>query len=110
MDALLNSEEYLDNFGYDVVPYQRRRILPQRTQGALPFSRMPRYDADYRNQLEELGYFQNRVSSQYRWHWQQQPYPDWFYKVGKGIAISGAGILLLIILATALAAWEIIPL
>ncbi|MBD2356238.1 phycobilisome rod-core linker polypeptide [Tolypothrix sp. FACHB-123] len=51
IDDLLNSEEYLSNFGYDTVPYQRRRILPQRTQGELPFARMARYGVEYRNQL-----------------------------------------------------------
>ena len=31
IDALLNSEEYQENFGDNTVPYQRRRILPQRS-------------------------------------------------------------------------------
>ena len=30
IDALLDSEEYLSNFGYNTVPYQRRRNLPGR--------------------------------------------------------------------------------
>ncbi len=51
IDDLLNTEEYVSNFGYDTVPYQRRRILPQRAQGELPFARMARYGEDYRNQL-----------------------------------------------------------
>lgn len=44
IDDLLNSEEYLINFGYTTVPYQRRRILPQRRIGELPFARMIRHD------------------------------------------------------------------
>lgn len=51
IDDLLNSEEYSINFGEDIVPYQRRRILPQRSQGDLPFERMARYGIDYRNKL-----------------------------------------------------------
>ncbi|TVQ56799.1 MAG: phycobilisome rod-core linker polypeptide CpcG [Spirulina sp. DLM2.Bin59] len=51
IDTLMNTEEYLDQFGDYTVPYQRRRILPQRTQGELPFARMSRYGLDYRNQL-----------------------------------------------------------
>lgn len=51
IDTLMNTEEYLDQFGDYTVPYQRRRILPQRTQGELPFARMSRYGSDYRNQL-----------------------------------------------------------
>lgn len=51
-DALLNSEEYLENFGYDTVPYQRRRVLPGRPQGELPFNiKSPRYDDYYRAKL-----------------------------------------------------------
>lgn len=52
VDQLLNSEEYLDAFGYDTVPYQRRRILSGRATGELPFNiKSPRYDAYYRAQL-----------------------------------------------------------
>ncbi len=52
VDELLNSDEYLVNFGYDTVPYQRRRILPQRTEGDRPFNiKSPRYDAYHRRQL-----------------------------------------------------------
>jgi phycobilisome rod-core linker protein len=56
VDALLNSEEYVSNFGDNVVPYQRRRVLPQRDQGDLPFERVPRYDQNYLHTLKELGY------------------------------------------------------
>ncbi|MBE9168057.1 phycobilisome rod-core linker polypeptide [Pleurocapsales cyanobacterium LEGE 06147] len=49
VDQLLNSDEYLENFGYDTVPYQRRRILPSREQGERPFNiKSPRYDGYYR--------------------------------------------------------------
>jgi phycobilisome rod-core linker protein len=52
VDELLNSQEYLQTFGYDTVPYQRRRILPGRVAGELPFNiKSPRYDAYHRAQL-----------------------------------------------------------
>ncbi|MBD2464354.1 phycobilisome rod-core linker polypeptide [Oscillatoria sp. FACHB-1407] len=52
VDDLLNSQEYLDAFGYDIVPYQRRRVLPGRTEGELPFNiKSPRYDEYYRGKL-----------------------------------------------------------
>ncbi len=52
VDELLNSDEYLDNFGDDTVPYQRRRNLPGRDQGELPFNiKSPRYDSYYRGVL-----------------------------------------------------------
>lgn len=51
VDELLNSDEYTQTFGEDTVPYQRRRILPQRNRGDLPFERMARYGTDYRDRL-----------------------------------------------------------
>jgi phycobilisome rod-core linker protein len=110
VDDLLNREEYLANFGYDTVPYQRRRILPQRSQGELPFARMPRYGADYRTQLEALGYFQNKPILTYRWAWQRPPYPPAVRAIGSAIAIFGATFISLVAIATALAAWGIISL
>ncbi|MGB3493018.1 MAG: phycobilisome rod-core linker polypeptide [Elainellaceae cyanobacterium] len=51
-DALLDTEEYLENFGYDTVPFQRRRNLPGRPEGELPFNiKSPRYDGYHRAQL-----------------------------------------------------------
>jgi phycobilisome rod-core linker protein len=106
VDELLDSEEYMSNFGYNTVPYQRRRILPQRSQGDLPFARMPRYGADYRSQLEELGYFSGDARGYY------QPFvpSESLLLVGKIIAIGGGALLTLGIVSVALAAWGIIPL
>ncbi|MGD1897104.1 MAG: phycobilisome rod-core linker polypeptide [Phormidesmis sp.] len=55
VSALLESDEYLENFGLDTVPYQRRRVLVQRSSGELPFERMPRYGSDHLARLEALG-------------------------------------------------------
>lgn len=52
IDELLNSDEYLEAFGYDTVPYQRRRVLASREQGETPFNiKSPRYDGYHRAQL-----------------------------------------------------------
>lgn len=52
VDALLDSEEYLNAFGYDTVPYQRNRVLPGRKLGETPFNiTTPRYDEYYRSIL-----------------------------------------------------------
>jgi phycobilisome rod-core linker protein len=52
VDDLLGSDEYLEAFGYDTVPYQRRRVLPGRSEGELPFNiKSPRYDEYYRGKL-----------------------------------------------------------
>ena len=119
VDELLESEEYISNFGYDTVPYQRRRILPQRTQGELPFARMPRYGADYRAKLEAIGYFQARPRLSFGsrmgmgpvlYDWQKPPYPVGVQLAGKIIAITGGALLTLGVVSVALAAWGIISL
>jgi len=52
VDALLDSREYIDNFGYDTVPYQRRRVLPGRALGETPFNiKSPRYESYWRGIL-----------------------------------------------------------
>ncbi|WP_239121501.1 MULTISPECIES: phycobilisome rod-core linker polypeptide [Spirulina sp. CCY15215] len=52
IDELLDSDEYVENFGDDTVPYQRRRILPGRETGETPFNiQSPRYGAYYRSIL-----------------------------------------------------------
>lgn len=52
IDALVNSDEYLENYGFDTVPYQRRRVLPQREEGEMPFNlKTPRYGTYHRSQL-----------------------------------------------------------
>ncbi|GCE65621.1 phycobilisome rod-core linker protein CpcG [cyanobiont of Ornithocercus magnificus] len=52
VDALLDSEEYLEAFGYDMVPFHRNRVLPGRELGETPFNiTSPRYDEYYRSIL-----------------------------------------------------------
>lgn len=47
-DLLLNSDEYIENFGDTVVPYQRRRIIFQRNKGEIPFNlKTPRLDYNF---------------------------------------------------------------
>ncbi|MEL6501122.1 MAG: phycobilisome rod-core linker polypeptide [Cyanobacteria bacterium J06629_2] len=49
VDELLDSDEYMENFGYDIVPYQRRRVLAGRQTGERPFNiKSPRYNEYYR--------------------------------------------------------------
>ena len=110
VDELLNSEEYLTNFGDDIVPYQRRRILPQRTEGEQPFARMPRYGADRLSTLKDLGYFTHEIKD-YPWATSPTYYPPkQVLFVAKILTYAGASILGLITVAVALAAWGIISL
>ncbi|NJO80274.1 MAG: phycobilisome rod-core linker polypeptide CpcG [Cyanobacteria bacterium RM1_2_2] len=52
VDQLLNSQEYLEAFGDSVVPYQRRRVLPGRNEGEMPFNlKSPRYGEYHRRKL-----------------------------------------------------------
>nr|QCI05788.1 gbilisome rod-core linker polypeptide [Dasysiphonia japonica] len=48
IDLLLNSDEYIENFGDNIVPYQRRRIIAQRNKGEMPFNlKTPRLTQDF---------------------------------------------------------------
>nr|AUG32629.1 phycobilisome rod-core linker polypeptide cpcG (L-RC 28.5) [Paulinella longichromatophora] len=52
VDDILNSDEYLNNFGYDTVPYHRNRVVGSREIGETPFNiTSPRYDSYYRGIL-----------------------------------------------------------
>jgi phycobilisome rod-core linker protein len=52
IDSLLDSEEYMDTFGYDTVPYQRSRTLPGQALGIMPFNQQaPRYDSIWRDKM-----------------------------------------------------------
>jgi phycobilisome rod-core linker protein len=49
VDALLQSPEYLQNFGLETIPYQRSRVLPGHARPQLPFNqKAPRYEAYWR--------------------------------------------------------------
>ncbi|MEB3158179.1 MAG: phycobilisome rod-core linker polypeptide [Synechococcus sp.] len=52
VDDILNSEEYMEAFGYDTVPYHRNRVVGSRDAGETPFNiTSPRYDEYYRGIL-----------------------------------------------------------
>jgi phycobilisome rod-core linker protein len=52
VDQLLDSPEYIEAFGYDILPYQRRRVLPGRAEGEIPFNiKSPRYEEYTRRKL-----------------------------------------------------------
>jgi phycobilisome rod-core linker protein len=103
IDALVNSDEYNDNFGDYAVPHQRRRILPQRAIGDLPFERMARYDQAHLQNLRSLGYFDHTNYG----YWQP---PEFAQKVWLTIALLGGVTLTGGLVAVALAAWGYISL
>jgi phycobilisome rod-core linker protein len=103
IDDLLNSDEYLDNFGDSSVPYQRRRILPQHIQGEMPFERMAGYDKYHLANIPKQTWTAPLGSGRLdyiRWEWQKTP-PKAAVKVGQGIIYAGVatiGVLALSIL------------
>jgi phycobilisome rod-core linker protein len=64
INDLLNSDEYLENFGDNIVPFQRRRVLPSGAS-ELPFNiKSPRYNEYHRNKLGfPKSYWQTAVRS-----------------------------------------------
>ena len=50
VDQILNSDEYMQSFGYDEIPSQRTRIIPGKPTGERPiYQQLPRYDSDWRD-------------------------------------------------------------
>lgn len=113
VDDLLNSEEYLSNFGDNVVPHQRRRILASRSQGDISFAHMARYDEFYRDnlpkQVYQAGFGHNMTMSSLRWQWQKQT-PTSVTAVGTVIAYAGGAALALGVAATFLSFFGLISL
>jgi phycobilisome rod-core linker protein len=100
IDELTNSEEYLENFGDHQVPYQRRRILAQKSTGDQPFARMARYDEFYRDNLpKSSGQKLTMGLNDYRWEWQKNP-PKSLAQAWNGIILVGAGTIVLALVAT----------
>lgn len=87
INELLNSEEYLENFGDSIVPYQRRRTLPKQLSGDVPFERIGRYDskimapAGQSVQPSSGNRLQDLLAE-----WQQKPA---FGRVGKAFVYAG---------------------
>ena len=52
IDTILDSDEYMERFGYDNVPKQVNRILPGKPNGEIPIYQMlPRYGESWRDRL-----------------------------------------------------------
>ena len=54
VDQILESDEYMSNFGYDGTPAQRGRLIPGHSTGDMPiYQRFPRYGEEWKNSLIE---------------------------------------------------------
>jgi phycobilisome rod-core linker protein len=72
IDSLLNSDEYMDTFGYNTVPYQRTRTLPGQALGTMPFNQQaPRYDSSWRDKAAK------RAPAKLLWEDTISPRPAW---------------------------------
>ncbi len=86
IDAVVDSEEYRQNFGDDVVPYQRRRYKDR------PFNLVnPRYSDYWRaRQISFQGsYYQVKVSGQSVERGVRQAIPDTFLAMARSISPGG---------------------
>ena len=97
VDTLLDSPEYMDCFGYDLVPQQRSRVLPGRALGETPiYQQFPRYGTDWRDSLQDRAPSPNRmdllVASQMQTSpvWVNGQPPAWALKAWLVLATVGA--------------------
>ncbi len=102
---LLDSEEYASNFNDNTVPYQRRRVLPQRSQGELPFERMARYGTDYRDKLPRPSNIRFGAIGQADGIFGKFELFDWetFVRRSNWSVVSGLGLLMFLLIFFALA-------
>jgi phycobilisome rod-core linker protein len=93
VDQLLNSEEYMQAFGYDLVPSQRSRVLPGQAQGEMPiYQAYPRYGSDWRDALQRRApssQAEAMVPMEASAVWVNGQPPAWALKAWLGIAIVG---------------------
>ena len=97
VDMILDSQEYMNNFGYDRVPQQRARQLPGRATGDMPiYQRFPRYGSDWRDSLQERAPSPNRMETptsalpQTSAVWVNGQPPSWALKAWLGLALVGS--------------------
>ena len=95
VDTLLDSDEYMSSFGYDLVPQQRSRVLPGRSVGDIPiYQSFPRYGADWRDSLQERApsaQFDDMQGQtlQVSELWVNGQPPAWLLKVWLGLFVVG---------------------
>ena len=93
VDGLLDSDEYLQAFGYDVLPRQRGRVIPGQAIGEMPiYQRLPRYGSDWRDAQTRRGCSTSsaqlspaKISST----WSHGQPPAWALRLWLGLAVIG---------------------
>jgi len=93
VDGLLDSDEYLQAFGYDQLPRQRGRVIPGQAIGEIPiYQRFPRYGSDWRDAQTSRGCSTssaqlNEAAISSTWS-NGQP-PAWALRLWLGLAVIG---------------------
>ena len=107
VDALLDSSEYMDSFGYDLVPQQRSRVLPGRALGEMPiYQHFPRYGADWRDALQSRAPIDQAAQMQHlktSAAWVNGQPPAFALRIWLGLALVGGFELVRVVLTIALA-------
>jgi phycobilisome rod-core linker protein len=108
VDQLLDSDEYLSNFGLDWVPSQRSRLLPGRAIGELPiYQQFPRYGSDWRDVMAQRAPVPAQAwasTGQVSDAWANGQPPAWALKVWLAVAIVGGVEITRVLLTVALGA------
>jgi len=93
VDTLLDSDEYMQSFGYDLVPEQRSRLLPGRSLGEIPiYQSFPRYGSDWRDSLQDRAPSAQSAQMQLLETsnaWANGQPPAWALKVWLGLFLVG---------------------
>ncbi|MGB4533091.1 MAG: phycobilisome rod-core linker polypeptide [Synechococcus sp.] len=91
VDAVLDSSEYMDSFGYDQVPNQRSRVIPGAATGEMPiYQRFPRYGSDWRDmQWTQKLQTRDMAGGSVTPAWIKEP-PAWVKKFWLGLALVGS--------------------
>lgn len=91
VDAVLDSSEYMDSFGYDQVPNQRSRVIPGAATGEMPiYQRFPRYGSDWRDiQWSQKLQTRDLSGGSVTPAWIKEP-PAWVKKFWLGLAVVGS--------------------
>lgn len=98
---LINSEEYISNFGQHTVPYHRRRVLASQSIGQIPFTQMARYDQYHLANIPAQTWTGDKGAARLdytRWEWQKTP-PAVLGQIGKVITFGGAAVIVLLFAA-----------
>ena len=95
VDEILESNEYMENFGYDAVPQQRSRILPGRSVGEVPiYQKYPRYGIDWRDSLQkrapsEQGKVTQKTSAEMSATWINGKVPAFALRLWLALIVAG---------------------